>query len=82
MAGTGLEVFEVIDIYRSSGENWDRLKAGLHWLKDEQLRAALRYFEHYPDEILPCIDEDAAREEVAEWNRKIEELRAAKNSTP
>lgn len=71
VAGTGLEVFEVIQVYRSCGEDWDRLKAGLHWLTDDQLRAALSYFELYPDEIRPLIDEGAARREVEELNRRV-----------
>ncbi len=70
VAGTGLEVFEVIQVYKSCGENWYRLKAGLHWLTDEQLRAALRYFELYPDDILPWIDEDEARRIVKAWEQE------------
>ncbi len=51
IGGTGLEVWEVIDGYRGMGEDWERLKAGYHWLSEHQLRAALAYAELYPDEI-------------------------------
>lgn len=70
VAGTGLEVFEVINIYKSCEEDWNHLKVALHWLTDGQLRAALRYFELYPDDILPWIDEEAARRRVEEWEQE------------
>ena len=56
VAGTGLEVFEVIKVYRSVAEDWDRLKAALHWLTDDQLRAALTYAQTYPEDIYPLIE--------------------------
>jgi uncharacterized protein (DUF433 family) len=74
VAGTGLEVFEVIQVYRSCGQDWDRLKAGLHWLTDAQLRAALKYFELYPEDILPHIDEERARRRVEELEAKRRRL--------
>ena len=60
VAGTGLEVFEVIKTFRAAGENWHRLKAALHWLSDAQLRAALTYAEAYPEDIYPLIEADEA----------------------
>jgi uncharacterized protein (DUF433 family) len=68
IAGTGLEVFEIIFEYRSMGENWDRLKAAFHWLNDNQLRAALNYATAYPEEIDPLVEalETFSLEEVWE----------------
>ena len=51
IAGTGLEVFEVIASYRGMGQDWERLKKAFHWLSDDQLRAALTYAETFLDEI-------------------------------
>ncbi|MGI8550022.1 MAG: hypothetical protein ACR2PL_04360 [Dehalococcoidia bacterium] len=51
VSGIGLEVREVINIYRGVDKNWDRLKVALHWFSDAQLQAALTYYELYPDEI-------------------------------
>ncbi len=51
IAGTGIEVFEVIFSYRSMGESWDRLRTAFHWLSDDQLLAALTYAQTYPEEI-------------------------------
>lgn len=51
IAGTGLEVFEIIIAYRSVNWNWEHLREAFHWLSEDQLRAALRYYELYKDEI-------------------------------
>jgi len=55
VAGTGLEVWEVIANYKSVAENFERLKATYHWLNELQLRAALGYYRAYPDEIETLI---------------------------
>ena len=51
VAGTGIEVFEVVQSYRSVEQAWDRLRQVYHWLSEHQLRAALAYAEAYPEEI-------------------------------
>lgn len=51
VAGTGLEVFEIIRSYRDMGKEWERLKGAYHWLSEVQLRAALAYAQAYPEEI-------------------------------
>ena len=43
IAGMGTEVFEVILISRSVGDDWERLRAACDWLTEEQLRAALTF---------------------------------------
>jgi uncharacterized protein (DUF433 family) len=59
IAGTGLDVWEIIDTWRAEGGDFESLKANFPWLEDSQLRAALGYYELYPSEI----DERLAREE-------------------
>ena len=49
IAGTGLEVWEVIANYKRVGENIKRLKTTYHWLTELQLRAALGYYRAYSD---------------------------------
>lgn len=51
IAGTGLEVWEVIANYKSLSENMERLKTAYNWLTELQIRAALGYYRAYPDEI-------------------------------
>jgi len=51
VAGTGMEVWEIIATYRSVKQDLKRLKKAYHWLTQEQLRAALSYYEVYPREI-------------------------------
>ena len=58
IAGTGLEVWEVIANYKSVGENFERLKTAYHWLAELQLRAALGYYHAYSDEIEQLIDQN------------------------
>lgn len=57
IAGTGLEVYIIVDQYRAMEESWDHLRLGFHWLSDAQLQAALAYAEAFPDEIEPIIEE-------------------------
>lgn len=51
IAGTGLDVWEVIAIYRSVGRKVARLRQAYPWLSEPQLRAALGYYAAYPKEI-------------------------------
>ena len=51
IAGTGLDVWEVIATFRSEGEDTERLRASYEWLSQRQLSAALAYYELYPEEI-------------------------------
>lgn len=60
IAGTGIEVFDVIPVYKDTGNSWEALKAAFHWLSDDQLRAAVAYYEAYLEEI----DARLAREEM------------------
>lgn len=69
IAGTGLEVFEVVQAYRSVENSWARLKEAFHWLSDTQLRAALAYAEVYPDEIEERIRRDEQWTAETAWKR-------------
>ena len=51
IAGTGIEVWEVIANYKSVGEDIARLHTTFNWLSELQLRAALGYYRAYPKEI-------------------------------
>ena len=57
VAGTGLEVFEIIHGYETVGENLEHLLEAFHWLKAEQILAALRYYREFPEEIDLILDE-------------------------
>lgn len=58
LAGTGIEVWEVIATYQSVNQSWKRLKAAYHWLDEAKLRAALTYYECYPEEIEERIQQN------------------------
>ncbi|MGI8552598.1 MAG: DUF433 domain-containing protein [Dehalococcoidia bacterium] len=60
IADTGLDVFEIIKEYLARGRKWERLTAGFHWLTEEQLQAALAYYERFPEEIDARLDREAA----------------------
>lgn len=51
IAGTGLDVWELVATDRAQGKDERRLKKAYHWLTDAQLQAALAYADLYPDEI-------------------------------
>lgn len=59
IAGSGLDVWEVIASWRAMGEDFGRLRAGYPWLTEPQLRGALSYYRLYPKEI----DERLEREQ-------------------
>jgi uncharacterized protein (DUF433 family) len=51
IAGTGLDVWEVVATYKGLNRDLTRLHQAYHWLSEAQLRAALGYYAVYPDEI-------------------------------
>jgi uncharacterized protein (DUF433 family) len=51
IAGTGLEVWEVVATYTSLNRDDVRLREAYHWLSEPQLRSALSYYRLYPEEI-------------------------------
>jgi uncharacterized protein (DUF433 family) len=51
VAGTGLDVWEVIGAWKESEEQWSVLRENYDWLTDSQLQSALAYYKLYPEEI-------------------------------
>ena len=68
VAGTGIEVWEVIAAYKSLKEDFKRLQKAYHWLSAEQLKAALGYYKIYSREIDRLIErnEEWSEEKVRE----------------
>ncbi len=64
IAGTGIEVWEVIASYKSVGEDVARLRTTFSWLSELQLRVALGYYRAYPKEI------DHLMEQNENWTRE------------
>ncbi len=51
VAGSGLEVWEVVSAWKEAGRNYERLRAAYDWLTEPQLRGALSYYEMYEAEV-------------------------------
>jgi uncharacterized protein (DUF433 family) len=63
IAGTGLDVWEVVSTYKSLNRDDARLREAYHWLSEPQLRSALSYYRLYAEEI----ERQIARNES--WNK-------------
>ncbi len=59
VAGSGLEVWEVVATWKEVGRNYDRLRAAYDWLTEPQLRAALSYYELYGEELDARLEREA-----------------------
>lgn len=59
VAGSGLEVWEVVSTWREVGRNYDRLRAAYDGLTEPQLRAALSYYELYGEEVDAHLEREA-----------------------
>ena len=51
VAGAGLDVWEIIATWERCERDYGSLKQEYAWLTEPQLRAALGYYELYPEEI-------------------------------
>lgn len=51
VAGTGLEIWEIITTYKSVNQDFLRFRKAYHWLTEQQLRAAIGYYIAYSGEI-------------------------------
>jgi uncharacterized protein (DUF433 family) len=58
VAGTGIEVWEVIAAYKGVKKDLKKLQKTYHWLSREQLKAALGYYMAYPQEIDQLIEQN------------------------
>ena len=64
VAGTGIEVWEVIATLKSLKNDLKRLRKTYHWLSNEQIKAALGYYTAYPREIERLIQENEGWDEA------------------
>jgi len=66
IAGTGIDVWELIANFKALKENYSELKKTYHWLKEPQIRAALSYYALYPKEIDERIsaNEEKTKEKI------------------
>jgi len=60
IAGTGIEVWEVISAYLNVEKSLKRLKQSYEWLTDQQVKTAVGYYTAYPVEIDSLIIENEA----------------------
>lgn len=51
VAGSGIDVWEVIATWQEGGRDFEQLRRNYDWLSEAQLRAALRYYDLYSEEI-------------------------------
>ncbi len=58
IAGTGIDVWEVIANYNTVGQDLERLSTIYHWLTELQIRAALAYYRAYSKEIDDLITQN------------------------
>jgi uncharacterized protein (DUF433 family) len=58
VAGTGIEVWEVVATYKSVGEDHEELRKSYPQLSETQLKAALSYYELYPEEVDARIERE------------------------
>jgi uncharacterized protein (DUF433 family) len=56
--GSGIEVWEIIAEYNSLRKTFKRLQWAFHWLTEQQLKAALRYYLSHREEIDKLIAEN------------------------
>lgn len=69
VAGTGLEVWEIVAAYRALEEDTEELGHSYPHLSESQLRSALTYYELYPDEIDARLEREEAWTPEEVWNR-------------
>lgn len=58
IAGSGIEVWEIIAVYKNSGQTFKRLQKAYHWLTEQQIKAALGYYSFYREEIDALVAEN------------------------
>jgi len=69
VAGTGIDVWEIISAYHSVDQNFKRLEKTYHWLVQQQLRAAIAYYQIYPEEIDDLIERNNTWTRTAVFDR-------------
>src|SRR4051812_13796894 len=61
VAGTGLEIWEIIATWQACGRNFGKLRKSYPWLTVPQLQASVSYYDLYSAEI------DARLQREAHW---------------
>jgi len=69
VAGTGLDVFELISTFRALNEDRDALRKTYSWLSETQLRSALAYAHAYPEEIERRLEREQTWSQTSVWER-------------
>ena len=66
IAGSGIDIWEFVAMFKGLGENYDKLKKTYHWLTEQQIRSAFSYYALYPDEIdeKTASNKDITQEQV------------------
>ena len=66
IAGSGIDVWEVIAAFKGLNDDYEKLKRTYHWLNEQQVRSALSYYALYPGEIDDLINrnENATEDEI------------------
>ena len=59
LAGTGLDVWEIVASWKAAAGDFNELRQSYDWLTEPQLRAALTYYELYPQEIDKRLRQEA-----------------------
>ncbi len=67
LQGTGLEVWEIMELARDYGEEHRELMFEAHPVTERQLEVVLAYYREYPEEIDWHIEENSRTPE--EWHR-------------
>ena len=77
IAGTGVEVWEIIANYTHVNEDLKRLGKTYHWMTEQQLKSALSYWRAYPEEIdrLIAQNENWSKERTLERYPFVERTR-------
>ena len=70
VAGTGLDVWEVIGIYKSYGKNYKKILKD-YPITEFQLNVALNYYEYYKNEIDEEIKHNEEAEEFARSSKLV-----------
>ena len=76
VTGTGLGVWEVIDIHRGLKGNEKKVRALYPRLSAAQLRAALLYYERHPEEVEALSADNLALHEAGRARRERTPRRA------
>ena len=69
--GTGIPIWEIIELYEHVGRDREQLRRAYDWLDDYQLDAAITYYEAFPEDITPRLktEEEQLAELHEQWRK-------------